>query len=389
MPDQSQKCVQKTLWDIDSVIGSAGSQVGQRHSGLQESQSVEESGQKVFPVNPYRVPVNSEVRKMNGTFGLNHTVSSASVVLQSSLANSLAANLDVNGSMEFHSIWKNSVMPSARQICQLRASGHRTSGNGSIGAQFGWPTPAAQNATGGINPHGNTGEHFTLQTAASMTGWPTPTTVPDAPNMSENRGDGRRQRLTPQSVAGLVGWPTPRTVTGGAESAERKQELGRINSGGSDLQAVALMAGWGTPRVTTNGGLSQESRALVSESRLEDQVQGWATPSARDWKDTPGMSTTATNPDGTLRERLDQLPRQTHGAIGTPCCAETERSGVLEPMFARWLQGFPESWDRCSPNWSEWEWTQNVLDRCGSGSDGVFLKLAGIVSEDYVAMAIQ
>jgi hypothetical protein len=58
-------------------------------------------------------------------------------------------------------------------------------------------------------------------------------------------------------------------------------------------------------------------------------------------------------------------------------------------MFARWLQGFPESWDQCSPNWSEWEWTQSVLDRCGSGSDGVFLKLAGIVSEDYVVTGIQ
>lgn len=37
---------------------------------------------------------------------------------------------------------------------------------------------------------------------------------------------------------------------------------------------------------------------------------GWVTASARDWKDTAGMATTATNPDGTERTRLDQLPRQ-------------------------------------------------------------------------------
>jgi hypothetical protein len=36
---------------------------------------------------------------------------------------------------------------------------------------------------------------------------------------------------------------------------------------------------------------------------------GWPTCSARDWKDTPGMSATGINPDGTERTRLDQLPR--------------------------------------------------------------------------------
>jgi hypothetical protein len=39
-------------------------------------------------------------------------------------------------------------------------------------------------------------------------------------------------------------------------------------------------------------------------------VLPWATPSARDFKDTTGMSTTGTNPDGSERNRLDQLPRQ-------------------------------------------------------------------------------
>jgi hypothetical protein len=36
----------------------------------------------------------------------------------------------------------------------------------------------------------------------------------------------------------------------------------------------------------------------------------WSTPSARDWKDTAGMAMTGTNPDGSQRSRLDQLPRQ-------------------------------------------------------------------------------
>src|SRR3990167_2503911 len=42
----------------------------------------------------------------------------------------------------------------------------------------------------------------------------------------------------------------------------------------------------------------------------------WATPSARDWKDTPGMTTMGTNPDGTERDRNDQLPRQANQVLG-------------------------------------------------------------------------
>ena len=47
-------------------------------------------------------------------------------------------------------------------------------------------------------------------------------------------------------------------------------------------------------------------------SALRTSGKGWGggpTASGRDWKDTPGMSATGTNPDGTVRKRLDQLPR--------------------------------------------------------------------------------
>src|SRR5271166_4776745 len=40
------------------------------------------------------------------------------------------------------------------------------------------------------------------------------------------------------------------------------------------------------------------------------KLAGWSTPSARDWKDTEGMATTGTNPDGSKRSRLRQLGRQ-------------------------------------------------------------------------------
>jgi hypothetical protein len=108
-----------------------------------------------------------------------------------------------------------------------------------------------------------------------------------------------RASARPISDPACIGWPTPRTPTGGAESAERKKELGRTDSGGGDLQAAAL-------------------------------VCGWATPSSRDWKDTPGMATHATNPDGSERVRLDQLPRQANLA-GWPTATATdaEKRGTI------------------------------------------------------------
>jgi hypothetical protein len=87
----------------------------------------------------------------------------------------------------------------------------------------------------------------------------------------------------------FTGWPTPRTVTGGAESAERKQELGRTASGGGDLQAAALSAGWPTPKVSDFKGADlarSENRtgARHSGDGLATVVTmaGWPTPTTTD-----------------------------------------------------------------------------------------------------------
>jgi hypothetical protein len=88
-------------------------------------------------------------------------------------------------------------------------------------------------------------------------------------------------------------WPTPRTITGGAESAQRKKELGRTEAGGGDLQAATLQ--WMTPNVP-NGGRSASHAEMKGRTAyhagkkvqvgLEHQVRQW--PMGQDWP-TPNV----------------------------------------------------------------------------------------------------
>ncbi len=77
----------------------------------------------------------------------------------------------------------------------------------------------------------------------------------------------------------------------------------------------------------------------------------WPTASARDWKDSPGMATTAINPDGSNRNRTDQLARAVYVA-GPAVLASSNTHGnhpvsSTSRLNARWvetLMGVPVGW---------------------------------------------
>lgn len=117
-------------------------------------------------------------------------------------------------------------------------------------------------------------------------------------------------------------------------------------------------------------------------SGQNNALTGWVTPTTRDWKDTPGMATSAGK-----RVRLDQLPRQAaqwagwptptaqdavrgvkpprphdtgvpltqrvgqmdFGRMPTGYPSEIPNSALLNPALSRWLLGLPPMWDDAAP----------------------------------------
>jgi len=142
------------------------------------------------------------------------------------------------------------------------------------------------------------------------------------------------------SDSGCIGWPSPNAHDGRRPGCDLK------STQGGNLSTDAHLAGWPTPTkgnaegsqmgkdASSTGRRPDGSKATVSLNQVA-QTAGWCSPSARDWKDTPGMNVQGVNPDGSMRSREDQLPRQVAGIMdGWPTPRATENDQCTADAIA-------------------------------------------------------
>lgn len=159
--------------------------------------------------------------------------------------------------------------------------------------------------------------------------------------------------LLGESMPFLGPWPTSGMMRNGRLSPQPPWVPPTVESESSSWPTGMA---WATP--TTPAPHDSDFTAgqgYQNQENIAAQAVAWATPSSRDHKDSPGMATTGTNPDGSERSRLDRIPPQAFAWAGAmPSTSEdtTAPSGPFPPMpgaglnprFTRWLMGFPDGW---------------------------------------------
>ena len=395
----------KTLRNSEGSTCSPESACGTTPSDSRAGQLTDPSGPAAAPANRFRAPASGGASGTSGTCGRNSTASSASAALSQSLASRLRARTESNGSTEYRLTWKDSVTPSGRRICRLRASGRRTSGNDCSGwptclaidadkqatgkrdclsdvaklspSPTGWGTPSARDgkdagpafeADPSIVPVGSR-----LPRQVMLAGWPSETasladkgvrSEEGAAREFERRGAGAD--LPTVATLAVDGWQTPTLEDSGRNGSLEGWQKFTDEQQWSQCRLrnqIHTLAGWGSPRSSETGRCrSPEALARAKERggsvAAEDQVHllaGYPTPAAQEFEPR--------DIDNMMARRAEQRAMGRNGnGFGLTLGPTTESSPAptarrvasrLNPAFSLWLMGIPPMrWLTSSPNWS-------------------------------------
>ena len=318
-------------------------------------------------------PVSQPLEKAKGletlvTSGHIGYASSGSAALQQSLESRLRQRLDTAGSTLFTLTWKRRRTPLGRSYLERAASVRRTSDKGCTSV----PTTTVHDGERGGQAKRATGETrhgSNLQDFAMMAIVPTPMSGSPATETYNAAGNNDYSRkivelasvcsptsqdcsrggkparpwdtgvpLTQQVALSTVATPTCPAPHDSENSAGRP----RIRDGyGMDL---AAMAGLATPAARDYRTANLETYSKRGGGKKGEQLQNQVkhlVPSA-----------TGVDPDGSIRTRLDQLPRQAQlaasGATATGGTRGTKSTGQLNPDYSRWLMGLPIEFSNCA-----------------------------------------
>lgn len=223
-----------------------------------------------------------------------------------------------DGSPEFVLIWKLKAMSSGAPICRLAASARRTGASGCSG----WPTPDV--------PCGGQGLPTNIEWKAGAA-----------------YTNGRKVQVKLQHVAELASWPTPMAGSPGTE------EYNPAGNTDSSRKTVELVSPWVTPAARDHKDSPHRERAKGEQLDGQVQLCPWLTPGANDVGE-PNDGRLKTDRETRDPELADNYRMDLHDQVGlasgptTPSSpAATEKRGVLNVEFTRWLQGYPVAWGCC------------------------------------------